>query len=46
MRGFSYHNTNSDDIYITVPSALYYKSEELAYFMGNYYNDLYKDFME
>lgn len=45
-RGFSYHGTNCRNTFMTVPSALYLKTRELAYFMGNYYNDLYKDFME
>jgi hypothetical protein len=53
MKYFAYFNKNSGvfSCYSTdynisdmiVPSALYLKSEDLAYYIGNYFIDLYKD---
>ncbi len=40
--GFSYYTTTYHDTHTTVPSALCFKTAELAYFMGNHFNELYK----
>jgi hypothetical protein len=45
IRGFSFYDVDYYNAYMSVPSALLYKTTELAYFMGNYYINLYEDYL-
>ncbi len=42
---FSFSDVTFNATVMRVPSALLYQSSELAYFMGVYYFDLYKDYL-
>jgi len=42
---FSFYTVAYRATFLTVPSALLYQSDDLAYFMGVYYFDLYEDYL-
>lgn len=44
-KGFSYDSTDYDNTSTHVPSALYIKTRELAYYMGNMFLPEYKDLL-
>ena len=43
--GFSYYATYYHYTIASVPSALYLKTKDMSYYMGNHYLSLYKDFL-
>lgn len=43
---FSFYTVAYRATFLTVPSALLYQSDDLAYFMGVYYFDLYEEYLK